>query len=253
MAYTDRSPIIMQGKVIIAERQFNGPLLTSPEWIGNSDNFVMSFKQKRESIKDNFTGRGLTIAAPVVETEIEVMFNMMDVSVSNFSRASFGSTDGAEIAGTGASETYLAKQGSYIQLERPSVSNVAVSGLTVDVDYVVERSGLGGLIRFLDDAPALSDTDSEVTVTYDYAANNGKVEGFTQSQRFYTLWLNGINVAQAGQPHIVKVHQIQLDAFKKADMIDKKQMKLESGGEIIIDSSITDDGELSQVFWMRKG
>ena len=113
MAYTDRSPIIMQGKILIAERQFNGPLLTSPEWIGNSDNFVLSFKQKRESIKSNFSDGGLTIAAPVVETEIEVMFNMMDVSVSNFARSSFGSTDGAEAAASGASETYLAKQGFF--------------------------------------------------------------------------------------------------------------------------------------------
>jgi hypothetical protein len=253
MAYTDRSPIIMQGKVLIAERTFNGALLTSPEWIGNCDNFTLSFKQKRESIKDNFTGRGLTIAAPVVETEVEVMFNMLDVGQSNFARASFGTKGAAETAGTGESETYLAKQGSYIQLAYPVVSNVAISGLTVTTDYVVERDGLGGLIRFMDDAPGLTDTDQEVTVTYDYAANNGKVEAFTESQRFYTLWLNGINVAQAGQPHILQVHQIQLDAFKKADFIDKRQMKLESGVEILIDSSIADDGELSQVFWMRKG
>jgi hypothetical protein len=243
----------MQGKVLIAERQFNGPLLTSPEWLGNSDNFTLSFKQKREPIKDNFTGKGLTIAAPVVETEVEVMFNMLDLSVSNLARSSFGSTDGPEAAATGVSETYLAKRGSYIQLARPVVSNVAVSGLAVDTDYVVERSGLGGLIRFLDDAPALADTDASVTVTYDYAANNGKVEAFTQAQRFYTLWMNGLNVAQNSQPHIIQVHQIQLDAWKKADFIDKKQMKLESGGEILIDSSIVDDGELSQVFWIRKG
>ena len=60
-------------------------------------------------------------------------------------------------------------------------------------------------------------------------------------------------VAQGNQPHILRIHQIQLDAWKKADFIDKKQMKLESGGEILIDASISDDGALSQVFSLRKG
>ncbi len=254
MAYTDRSPIIMQGKVLIAERQFNGPLLTGYEWIGNSDNFVLSFKQKRESIKDNFTGRGLTIAAPVVETDVEVMFNMMDLSVKNLARASWGSVAAAAVAATGASFATTAYNDGYIQLPRTSVSNVTIGGLTVGTDYTVENSGIGGLIHILPGSTAVvAGTPVAVTVTYDYAANNGTVQAFTSLQKFYSLILNGINVAQGGQPHIVTVHQFQMDAWKKADFIDKKQMKLETGGEILLDASIPDDGVLSQVFSIVKG
>jgi hypothetical protein len=255
MAYTDRSPIIMQGKVFIEERQFNGPILTAREWIGNSDNFMLSFKQKREVIEDNFSGRGLTLAAPVVTTGVEVSFNMIDLHTRNLARASWGTTTGLQDAQTGVSETHLVSKGSYIQLANPSVSNVTVSGLTVDTDYVVDRSGLGGLIHILDTSPTAPDIDAaplEVTVTYDCAANNGRVEGMVTLQKFYRLTMNGINVAQGGQAHILTVHQFQMDAWKKADFIDKKQMKLETGGEILLDQSIPDDGVLSQVFSLVK-
>ncbi len=252
MAYTDRSPIIMQGKVLIEERQFNGPILTPKEWIGNCDNFVFSFKQKRESIKDNFTGKGLTLAAPVVETEAEAMFNMLDLSSSNFARASWGTSTGPQDAATAVSEDHLVVRGSYIQLANPSASNISIGGLTVDADYVVERSGLGGLIRILDDAPAVP-AEATVTVTYDHAANNGRIEGMVTSQKFYRLTVNGINVAQGGQPQILTIHQLMLDAWKKADWVDKKQMKLETGGEILIDALIPDDGELSQIFSLVRG
>lgn len=254
MAYTDRSPIIMQGKVLIAERQFNGPLITGYEWIGNSDNFVMSFKQKRESIKDNFTGKGLTLAAPVVETEIEVMFNMMELSVANLARASWGTVDAGDAAATGATFATTGYNGGYIQLPHPSVSNVTIGGLVAGTDFVVERGGLGGLIQILPTSTAIvAGTPEAITVTYDHAANNGRVEAFTTSQKFYSMILNGVNVAQGSQPHILKVHQFQLDAWKKADFIDKKQMKLETGGEILIDTTIADDGVLSQVFSIVKG
>jgi hypothetical protein len=254
MAYTDRSPIIMQGKVLIAERQFNGPETTGREWIGNSDNFKLSFKQKRESVKDNYTGRGLTIVAPVVETDIEVSFNMMDLSVKNLARASWGSVAAGEVAATGATYAATAYNDAYIQLPRTSVSNVTISGLVLNTDYVVENGGLGGLIHILPTSTAVpGPAGVAVTVTYDYAANNGRVEGFTTSQKFYKLILNGINVAQGNQPHILTVHQFQMDAWKMADFIDKKQMKLETGGEILIDTTIPDDGVLSQVFSLVKG
>lgn len=254
MAYTDRSPIIMQGKVLIAERQFNGPLTSGYEWIGNSDNFVLSFKPKRERIVGSFSEGGLTIAAPVVETEIEVMFNMMDLSVKNLARASWGTVTAGEIAGTAATYAATAYNDGYIQLPRTQVSNVSISGLTVDVDYVVDRNGSGGLIHILPTSSVVAEgSPVDVTVTYDYAANNGTVEAFTTSQKFYSLIMNGFNVAQASQPHILTVHQFQMDPWKKADFIDKKQMRLETGGEILLDSSIPDTGELSQVFSIVKG
>jgi hypothetical protein len=174
--------------------------------------------------------------------------------VKNLERASWGKVVAAEPLGAGASFAATAYNDSYIQLPRPSVSNVSISGLTAGIDYIVENSGIGGLIHILPTSTAVVvGTPLAVTVTYDYAANNGRVEAFTSLQKFYSLILNGINVAQGGQPHILTVRQFQMDAWKKADFIDKKQMKLETGGEILIDTTIPDDGALSQVFSLVKG
>ena len=252
MAFTDRSPIIMQGKVFIQERDFNGAKTSGLEWIGNCENAALSFKQKRETIKDNFTGKGLTIASPVVETDLEFMITMLDISMSSFARASWGTWSGTEVAGSVSGESIVMYNDRYVQLAKSGVSNVVVAGAVLTTDYTVD-SAPAGRLKVTSTSTTIPDgTPLTTTVAYDYTANNGQVEDFVTAQKFYTIVVDGINVAQANQPFILTIHQIQLDAFKKADFIDKKQMKLESGGEIIVDSSIADDGEFSQVFWLRK-
>jgi hypothetical protein len=257
MAYTDRSPIIMQGKVFIAERQFDGPLTSGWDWVGNADNASLSFKQKREPIKDNFTGKGLTRAAPVVETELEFMLSMLDISSLSLARASWGTWGGTEVAGSVAAEEITLYNDSYVMLEYTNidVDSIVIAGATVDVDYTVNViDAAAGRVKVLAaSAAAPAGTPFETTIAYDYAANNGKVEGFTTGQAFYSIEVQGINVAQSNQPFKLRIHQVQLDAFKKTDWIDKKQMKLETGGEILIDGSIDDAGEFSQVFWTRRG
>ena len=253
MAYTDRSPIIMQGKVFIQEREFNGAYTSGLEWLGNTENASLSFKQKRETIKDNFTGKGLTIAAPVVETELEFMLSILDISSSTFARSSWGTWGGAEASGSVSGEDITLYNDRYVQLAKTGVSNVVVAGAVLDTDYTVD-SAAAGRLKVLSTSPAAPDgTPLVTTVAYDYAANNGQVEGFVTAQKFYSVVIDGINVAQNNQPFILRIHQIQLDAAKKMDFIDKKQMKLESGGELLVDGSISDDGELSQVFYLRRG
>jgi hypothetical protein len=253
MAYTDLSPIIMQGKVFVEERQFNGPAITGLEYLGNCENAKVSFKQKRERIVDNFSGRGLTVAAPVVETEVEMMLTMLDIGSDNFARTTWGSYGGAEEAGSVTAESIVMYNNRYVQLAKTGVSNVVVSGATLDTDYVVDSASHGRLRVLADSTAAPDGTPLETTVAYDYVANNGIVQAYVTSQKFYSIVIDGINVAQGNQPFILRIHQIQLDAAKALDFIDKKQMKLESGGEILIDSSIADDGALSQIFTLRRG
>jgi hypothetical protein len=252
MAFADRSPIIMQGKVFIQERDFNGAATSGLEWVGNAENASLSFKQKRETIKDNFTGKGLTLASPVVETDLEFMLSMIDITMNNFARASWGTWTGVETSGAVSGESIVMYNDRYVQLAKTGVSNVVVAGAVLDTDYTVD-SASGGRLKVLSTSPAAPDgTPLTTTVAYDYLANNGQVEAFVTAQKFYSIVVDGINVAQGNQPYILRIHQIQLDAFKKADFIDKKTLKLESGGEILIDSTIPDDGDLSQVFFLRK-
>jgi hypothetical protein len=243
----------MQGKVFVEERQFNGPAITGLEYLGNCENAKVSFKQKRERIVDNFSGRGLTVAAPVVETEVEMMLTMLDIGSDNFARTTWGSYGGAEEAGSVTAESIVMYNNRYVQLAKTGVSNVVVSGATLDTDYVVDSASHGRLRVLADSTAAPDGTPLETTVAYDYVANNGIVQAYVTSQKFYSIVIDGINVAQGNQPFILRIHQIQLDAAKALDFIDKKQMKLESGGEILIDSSIADDGALSQIFTLRRG
>ncbi len=255
MAYTDRSPIILQGKVFIAERQFNGPLISGWEWLGNTENAALSFKQKRETIKDNFTGKGLTIAAPVVETDLEFMLSMLDISSTNFARGSWGTWSGTEIAGSVSGEAITLYNNSYVHLKKTGVSNVVIAGATLTTDYTIgtQDAAAGRLFVVAGSSAAPDGTPFTTTVSYDYAANNGQVEGFTTGQKFYSCIVDGKNVAQDLQPFKLHVYQFQMDAFKKADFVDKKTLKLESGGEILIDGTVEDDGEFSQVFSLRRG
>jgi surface antigen len=253
MAYTDLSPIIMQGKVFVQERQFNAAATSGLEYLGNCENAKLSFKQKRERIVDNFSGRGLTVASPVVETEVEMMLTMLDIGSANFARTTWGTHDGAEEAGSVAAESIVMYNDRYVQLAKTGVSNVVVAGAVLDTDYTVDSAPHGRLKVLAGSTAAPDGTPFETTVAYDYAANNGIVQAYVTSQKFYTIVIDGVNVAQGNQPFILTIHQIQLDAAKALDFIDKKQMKLESGGEILIDSSIADDGELSQIFTLRRG
>jgi surface antigen len=180
------------------------------------------------------------------------MLSMIDITMNNFARASWGTWTGVETSGAVSGESIVMYNDRYVQLAKTGVSNVVVAGAVLDTDYTVD-SASGGRLKVLSTSPAAPDgTPLTTTVAYDYAANNGQVEGFVTAQKFYSIVVDGINVAQGNQPHILRIHQIQLDAFKKADFIDKKTLKLESGGEILIDSTIPDDGDLSQVFFLRK-
>ncbi len=255
MAYTDRSPIIMQGKIFIAERQFNGPLISGWQWLGNADNAKLSFKQKRETIKDNFTGRGLTIAAPVVETDLEFAASIIDISSPNFARSSWGTWGGAEDAGAVSGEAITLYNNSYAHLKKTGVSDLVVAGASLTTDYTTSTEDLaaGRLFVVPGAAAVIEGTPLETTVSYNYAANNGQVEGFTTAQKFFSIIVDGKNVSQNLQPFKLWIYQIQLDAFKAMDFIDKKQIKLDTGGEILLDDTISDDGEFSQVYSLRRG
>jgi hypothetical protein len=255
MAFTDRSPIVMQGRVFIQERSFNGAALTGLDWVGNCDNAVLELKQKNETIKDNFTGLGLTIANPVVETDADFSISVLDMRMQNWAMGVWGEWSGAEISGAVSGEDIVMYNDRYVQLAKPGVSSVVVAGATLDTDYVVD-SAPHGLLRVLPGSAAAPDgTPFATTVDYNYAANNGKVEGFVTAQKFYTIVVNGINVAQGNQPMILTVRQIQLSMTKKMDFIDKKAMKFELMGTLLQDATISlpsAPGDLSQFFSLLK-
>jgi hypothetical protein len=256
MAFTDRSPIVLQGKVFIQERTYNGAVLGPLKWVGNAENCILSVKQKEEDIKDNFTGKGLTIAKPVVETDAELKIQVLDMSMQNWADATWGSWGGALEADSVAGESVILEAGCYVQLAHPGVSNVVIAGAVEDTDYSIE-SAASGLIRVLDDSPAApAGTPLTTTVAYDYAAYNGRVDSFVLGQKFYKVVINGKNLAQGNQPCILTINQVQLGMSSKFDFISKKKMEFELMGSVLYDGYLPDAqeaGDLSNLFSIVKG
>jgi hypothetical protein len=256
MAFTDRSPIVLQGKVFLQERTYNGANLGPLKWVGNAENVVLSVKQKEEEIEDNFTGKGMLIAAPVVSTTAELKIQVLDMNMENWASATWGSWSGAADAGTVTGEACILEAGAYVQLAHPGVSSVVISGASEGTDYEIE-SAAAGLIRVLDDSPAApAGTPLTTTVDYSYDAYNGSVDSFVLGQKFYRVVVSGKNVAQAMQPLILTVNQVQLGMSSKFDFISKKRMEFELMGKVLYDGLLPDAseaGDVSNLFRIVKG
>ena len=75
-----------------------------------------------------------------------------------------------------------------------------------------------------------------ISTAYSYAAYTGKVEAFTSGIQYYTLRLQGINVAN-GQAILVNVYQAALDMTKLLSLIDAKHNNVELDGMCLQDTT----------------
>lgn len=255
MAYSDRSYVLSQGRVFICERNFNGADITGLEWVGDADDVILTVSQKTDKIKDSFTGKGLTVANPVTETDCMFKINALDMRLANWAMATWGDNSGANAGGSVVAEPITLFNDSYCKLQNIGVSNVVIAGAALNTDYVMDTAA-HGMVKCLPGSPAApAGTPLTTTVNYDYAANNGKIEAFVLGQKFYRVVVAGINTAQGNQPMILEVRQIQLEMAKKFDFISKKHMAFELAGELLLDGSrplATAPGDLSQFFSWEK-
>ncbi len=255
MAFADSSYILNQGRVFVQERDFNGAAVGGLRWMGDADNVELTVSQKTDKIKDSFTGKGLTVANPVTETDVMLKISALDQQMENWAMATWGDNTGAIVAGSVTDEDIVMYNGAYVKLANIGISNLNISGAVLDTDYVLDTAQ-HGMIRVLPGSTAAPEgTPFSTTASYDYAANNGKIEAFVLPQKFYTIVVAGINVAQGNQPTVLKVHQVQLEMAKKMDFIGKKRMVLELQGELLLDGSLPlamEAGDLSQFFTWEK-
>jgi hypothetical protein len=76
-----------------------------------------------------------------------------------------------------------------------------------------------------------------LTSAYTYAGYTGKVEAFTTGIQYYTMRLNGLNIANGNQPVIVNAYQLALNMTKMIDFIGNKHINLELDGMLLQDTS----------------
>lgn len=143
--------------------------------------------------------------------------------------------------------------------------NMGAAALVANTDYTVDATN--GSLTILPGSrlvPAFTDTFGiapagsggvNITVGYSYAGYTGKVEAFTTSIQYYTLRLQGINVANS-QPVIVNAYQVALDMTKVMSFIDSKSNNTELDGMFLQDTTKplpTASAPYSQFFNIVKG
>lgn len=237
MSFSDSSYGLFQGQLFIAERAFNGALLSGFEFIGDADLFSVDPKQKFEDIKESQSGLGLTAAHIPIETDVSVKLRTLDIKIANWIRATWGGSAGAVASASVSAEPVVLYNGLMTPLAHPGVSAVVLAGGAVlGTDYTVDA--VNGSITVLPGSTAIpAGTPLSTTVAYTHAAYSGKVEAFTTGQRYYTLRLQGRNTAQGNQPVIVTCHQAALDMAKSFSLIEKKHQTFELDGMLLQDTT----------------
>jgi hypothetical protein len=250
MAYNDISRGLFQGILSLAPRDFNSNRTGGYKDLGQVDLFTIDPKPKFEDIMDSRTSPAGTIDHILTEIDFTAKIKMLDIAMYNWAFANYGEWSGAVDAATGATETITLYNGTKTHLAHPGVTNVVISGATLTTDYTLNAAS--GTINVVVGSTAVPvGTPLTTTVTYDYAAYNGAVEAFTIPQKYFSLHLEGINVAQGGQPVVVDVWQWAPDPVAMLNFIDKKHFAQECSGKMLKDESITTTG-LSAYYKVKK-
>ena len=147
MAFTDSSYGLFQGSFYIAERAYNGAMLTGYQAVGDVDMFTIDPKQKFDDIEESQSGLGLTSAHIPVSTSVGVKFRALDIKMANWIRATWGGSTGAVTGASVGSETVVLYNGQMTPLAHPGVSSVVVSGAVLNTDYTVDA--VNGAINVL--------------------------------------------------------------------------------------------------------
>lgn len=254
MAFNDSSYGVFQGKLFIAPRVMNGPLLGGYKDAGDADMFEIDVKQKFEDIQESRSGMGLTAAHAVNETSISAKIRLLDIKTENWERAVWGTKSGAVAGGTVSGESITLYADSMAPLAHPGVSNVALGGLTLGTDYVVDAAN-GAIIVLPTSTAVTEDNPVTTTVSYSYGAYTGTVEAFTTGQPVFSLMLQGINTANSNQPVITHCFQWAPDMTKTLKMIDKKHVEFDLDGMLLLDATRpapTPEARFSQFFNVTK-
>ncbi len=125
--------------------------------------------------------------------------------------------------------------------------NMGAASLVLNTDYTVDVAS--GAVTFLPgsllvpaqpttaQAGAVAVTPISSTWAYSYAAYTGRIEAVTKTQSEVSLVFVGLNVADSGNPVLVRVLRCSLDIAKTLDLIAAKHGNLEIGGMLLPDTS----------------
>lgn len=241
-----------QGDVMFAEVR-NGVPVGGYRKVGTADKFEITIDQTFDDIYETSTGNSLVEDHVSTKSTTKVMINMKKWSIANLMSALYGSSAGAQVAGTVTAEVFKAYPDSWAVLKNHQVSAVVLTvggtPLVQGTDYIVEPRN--GAIQFLPGSTVIDDEDGvDVSAAYSYAAIAGKVEAFTGGMKEYAIRLHGINRVDPTAPVIVDLYRVSLDLTKQISLIDEKHSSLPINGMLLQD--VTRPVGTSQFFTITK-
>lgn len=242
-----------QGMVFIGEKDAVTGEPKGLRHLGNVTDLKISLKTSVIELKESMTGtRGL---AKRLTTEVGASFSatLESLNKENLAIALRG-TAAAVIGGTVTKKTFKVFKGSMLRLDHIGISAVTVydsaTGLvayTVTEDYVVNGNNISIPLTG-DIATDDSGAGVDIKVSYTYAAQD-KVDAFTEGEKEYYCYFDGLNTADENNAVVVEVYKIAIDPLKELALINDKQAEIVFEGTCLMDSTRVSG---SKYFTVRK-
>ena len=230
-----------QGMVFIGTKDATTGEPQGLRHLGNVTDLKTSLKTSVIELKESMTGtRGL---AKRLTTEVGASFSatLESLNKENLGIALRGAA--TEVAtGSVTKQTYLVFKDSMVALDHIGISAVSVydeaTGLVaydVTDDYLVNNNTISipatGAIAALDSGDGV-----EVQISYTYAAQD-KIEAFTEGEKEYYLYFDGLNTADENKAVVVEIYKVAMDPLKELALINDKQAEIVFEGSCLLDST----------------
>lgn len=229
-----------QGKVYLASRTAAG-VIGAQRWVGDVSALSVKFSVEDFTHKESYSGQRLEVRKIITSREGELSATFHEFSRENLALVLLGA-DSRIQAGSVTAEALPAeiKAGDRIALAHANVSNVVISTLTENTDFVVDS--IFGAIEFLK-----PQTGFNQTVAYSYGAVDN-VAMMTENATDLFLRFEGLNLAEEAEWNLVELYKVNFNSTEALDLINNEDALggLSVTAKVLADTSKTNDKTLGR-------
>ena len=234
MASTSKYYAVGQGKVYLASRDSTGRT-SGFTWMGDCDGFELTGSQTFLDWNESFSGNRARVGHLPTSTELGFTLNIKNIDSVNVARAFYG-THTTSAGSTVSGEAINAYANSMMPLANPGVSAVVVTKLPATVlvlntDYTIDAAN--GTITFLPGSAAVTGTTAvPVTVSYTYAAYEGKIQFLADTVKDYVLRFEGKSQYD-GKAQVFQLHRANFNLAASLQLIGADVASLALEGAVL--------------------
>lgn len=237
-----------QGIVYLAEKDTNGVLLGYRD-IGNVPELKLSFQTDVVEHKESRTGNRLIDMRLATGKSCTASFALEGFDPETLKTAMYATSSSAA-AGVDVAESIVARLGKVVPLSKIKVSGVVIKNhaeaITYELDknYTVDASS-GSIYIFSTAEQTAASAVSMITdaqdlhVVYDYEAQT-ETKAFKDSQKTYSLRLEGLNTADSNAPVVVTIPNFRPDPLKDLSLISNELQIFQMEGAALADTATGD-------------